>query len=151
MLHDPVIDLSPGAARRLSLVALAGLALGYPADAIIVDLPLFADRLIGGIKLIGLLATVVLFLDTPFRLVNAKDRALDDRLRHERDRALATSHRIVVPLLFAGFVYAYVAEALGWWLPAPRAAIDLLSAFAIFSMALPAIVLAWRRRPAFAA
>jgi hypothetical protein len=140
------IALSAPAARALSVVVFAALAAGFLAGAIWPDLDGPAFLVAGLARLAGLLGAVVLFLSGYGQQSQQPDSQLDERERDERNRAYMATHQIMLGLLFGFFIYATLARAAGWWLPQGEEAIDLLSAFAIWSMALPGAILAWRDR-----
>lgn len=138
------ITLRPAQARLLSILALGALGLGYLLDAIATDPSRAAFIAISAVKLFGLLGAILLFIDANGQRANAPDRLLDERERTERDRAFVRSHQIIVSGMFLAFLYTVPARPLGWWFPGLEDGIDLLSAYAIASMALPGIILAWR-------
>ncbi len=140
------IPLQAPRARALSVLVYSSLAVGYLADAAFPDLegPLFA--LTGVLKLTGLVGAAALFLSNYGQQSQMGDSALDERERDERNRAYVATHQIMLGCLFAFFIYGLVAEAAGLWRPQGEGALDMLSAFAIGSMALPGAILAWRDR-----
>lgn len=141
-----MIPLSPRAARGLCLLVYSALPLGYLADAILPDLEGAALVITGAVKLIGLIGSFVLFMSSYGQKSQQKDSLLDERERDERNRAYVATHRIMLALLFGFFLYSVAAKPLGWWLPDGESGFDMLSAFAIGSMSLPAAILAWRDR-----
>ncbi|WP_426163219.1 hypothetical protein [Sandarakinorhabdus sp. DWP1-3-1] len=142
--YRPVLRLKLRTARRLSIAALAALGIGYLGSAVLADPPRWLFVALGLLKIFGLVGAIALFIDSTGQHANAPDRLLDERQRHERDRAYVLSYQVIVVSMFAAFLYTIPAQALGWWLPQIAPAIDLLSAFAITSLALPGIILAWR-------
>ncbi|PZN92229.1 MAG: hypothetical protein DCF31_17010 [Alphaproteobacteria bacterium] len=142
--YRPVLRLKLRTARRLSVAVLLALGIGYLGGAIATDPPRWLFVGIGLLRIFGLIGAVALFVDSTGQHANAPDRLLDERQRHERDRAYVLSYQIMVISMFAAFLYTIPAQVLDWWLPQIPAAIDLLSAFGITSLALPGIILAWR-------
>lgn len=143
MTINPLLRLSMRTARALSVLVLVVMPIGYLGGAIWPDmaLPLF-----GILRLVGLFAALALFVDIRNQRVNAPDAMLDERERAERDSAYRTSHYAIVGTLFVALFYTVPAQLFGWWFPDREGAIDLLSAFAIASLALPGIIAAWRER-----
>jgi hypothetical protein len=143
MTIKPPLRLKLRTARALSLLVLVVMPVGYLGGAI---WPATAQPLFGLLRLIGLFAAVALFVDIRNQRVNAPDTMLDERERAERDSAYRASHYGIVGTMFVVLFYTIPAKALGWWFPDRDGAIDLLSAFAIASLALPGIITAWRER-----
>ncbi len=139
----PPLQISARTARALSVAVFASLVTGYGTAALGGVSP-FGLVVAGVFKIVGLLGAIALFVGSQGQQANAPDRLLDERQRGERDRAHVRAFHIVVAAMFAAFLYTIPARAAGWWLPGVDVAIDMLSAFAIFSMALPGVVLAWR-------
>jgi hypothetical protein len=143
MTINPPLRLKLRTARALSLLVLVVLPIGYLGGAMWPDM---AVPLFGILRLIGLFAAVALFVDIRNQRINAPDAMLDERERAERDSAYRASHYGIVGTMFVVLFYTIPAKALGWWFPDRDGAIDLLSAFAIASLALPGIIAAWRER-----
>ncbi len=139
-----LITLRPGQARALSVAVMAALGVGYLGDAVWGAASPTLALAFGLQKLFGLVGAIVLFLDSHGQEANAPDRLLDERQRAERDRAYVRAYQIIVTGMFAIFLYTIPAQSFGWWLPGIGKAIDMLSAYAIASLALPGIILAWR-------
>jgi hypothetical protein len=133
-------------ARALSLLVLVVMPIGYLGGAMWDDTEVFGWPLFTLLRLIGLFAAVFLFLDSRNQRINAPDTQLDERERAERDSAYRASHYGIVGTMFVVLFYTIPAKAFGWWFPDRDGAIDLLSAFAIASLALPGIITAWRER-----
>jgi hypothetical protein len=141
-----MIPLSAETARGLSVLVFLALPLGSFADAIWPEMPPGAHLAAGLVKLVGLLGAALLFLSTYGQKSQQPDSALDERERDERNRAYVATHQIMLASLFGFFIYATIARLAGWWLPSGETGFDLLSYFAIGSMALPGAILAWRDR-----
>jgi hypothetical protein len=146
MTKDFSIQMSPGGARLLTLLVYPALASGYLASAAWPALEGPAFGLVGLLKIGGLCGALVLFLSAFGQKSQQPDARLDERERDERNRAYVATHRIMLGLLFGFLIYGVLADLLGLWLPTGEGARDLLSAFAIGSMALPGAILAWRDR-----
>lgn len=146
MTSNPPLRLKLRTARLLSVVVLAGLGLGYLGGAMFPRVDGGVWHFFSVLRLIGLFGAVVLFVDVRNQQAQAPDAALDERQRAERDNAYLRAHQIIVGTLFVGLFYTVPATKLGWWLPDSEGAIDLLSGFAIASLGLPGMILAWRER-----
>lgn len=131
-------------ARALSLLVLVVMPLGYLGGAMWQKTAVFGRPLFTLMRLVGLFAAVALFMDIRNQRINAPDTQLDERERAERDSAYRASHYGIVGTMFVVLFYTIPAKAFGWWFPDRDGAIDLLSAFAIASLALPGIIAAWR-------
>lgn len=141
------LKLSLRSARILSIAVLAGIGIGYLGGAITAA----ADGTtpIGFVlmRIIGLFAAVALFIDRRGQMAQSSDALLDERERQQRDRAYVATHQIMVLTLFGFFIWSIIARFIDGWMPGQEQALDLLSGFAITSMALPGIILAWREQP----
>jgi hypothetical protein len=133
-------------ARALSLLVLVAMPLGYLGGAIRPDQDGGVWLPFALLRLVGLFAAVALFVDIRNQRAHAPDAQLDERERAERDSAYRASHQAIVGTMFVVLFYTIPAKALGWWFPERDGAIDLLSAFAIASLALPGIIAALRER-----
>jgi hypothetical protein len=142
---NPPLRLKLRTARALSLLVLVVMPIGYLGGAIWPEMA-HASPVFGILRLIGLFAAVFLFVNIRNQRINAPDTMLDERERAERDSAYRASHYGIVGTMFVVLFYTIPAKALGWWFPDRDGAIDLLSAFAIASLALPGIITAWRER-----
>ena len=140
------IVMAPPRARLLSVVAVTSLAVGYLGAALIAEPWGPADIALGVTKLIGLVSTILLFLSNYGQMSQRREAELDEREAQLRNRAYVLSHQIMVTLLFMAFFYVEAAAKLGWWLPVVDEVGNLITAFALGSMALPAAILAWRDR-----
>ncbi|MFN3592291.1 MAG: hypothetical protein ACK4TG_08895 [Thermaurantiacus sp.] len=137
------ITMSPSRARLLSLVVVGSLVVGYLADAIFAP---EAPALVLGfaaLKLVGLFGAILLFLSNFGQMSQRPESSLDEREVEIRNRAYVRTHHVMVACLFAAFFWMETANKLGWWLPSVSDAANLLTAFGISSMALPAAILAW--------
>ncbi|WP_313671606.1 hypothetical protein, partial [Sandarakinorhabdus sp.] len=81
------------------------------------------------------------------QLTQASDAMLDERERAMRDKSYVATHQIMVLTLFAFFLWSIIAKFIDGWMPGQEQALDLLAGFAITSLALPGIILAWREQP----
>jgi hypothetical protein len=144
MSINPPLRLKLRTARILSVVVLTGLGIGYLGGALMPDDDGGVRLGFAILRLVGLFAAVALFIDIRNQRVHAPDAQLDERERAERDSAHRASHYVIVGTMFVALFYSIPAKALGWWFPDRDGAIDLLSAFAIASLALPGIIAAWR-------
>ncbi len=133
-------------ARILSAMVLAALGIGFVGGAMFPDGDGGVQTGLAVLRLIGLLGAVALFIDVRNQQAHAPDAMLDERQRGERDSAYLRAHPMIVGTMFLVLFYTVPATRLGWWLPDGDGAIDLLSAFAIASLALPGMILAWRER-----
>lgn len=141
------IMMSPGRARLLSMVAISALFGGYLGSAIVGKEPGPFDIGMSILKLTGLVSTIILFLSNYGQMSQRKESQLDEREAQIRNRAYVLTHQIMVVLAFIAFFWLESAHKLGWWLPDPREAANLITAYALGSMALPAAILAWRDTP----
>lgn len=141
------IPLSAPAARALSLLVYAALLLGHLGVAIGVPEPRMAALAVGLLKLAGLLGALILFLSGYGQLSQRAEHDFDEREIAIRNRAYVLTHQIMVGTLLAGFLWVRLADRLGWWLTGASHTADIITAFALGSMALPAAILAWRDRP----
>jgi hypothetical protein len=145
---NPPLRLSLRTARILSVAVLGGIGIGYLGGAIMADPDGTTPIAFVFIKLIGLFSAVALFIEGRGQMTQASDAQLDERERQQRDKAYVTTHQIMVMALFGFFLWSILAKFIDGWMPGREAALDLLSGFAITSMALPGIILAWREQPA---
>jgi hypothetical protein len=141
------IRLPVHAARALSVFVYAALLLGNLGVAVGVPEPRIAALAVSLLKIAGLLGALVLFLSSYGQLSQKAERELDEREVAIRNRAYVLTHQIMVGVLLAGFLWVTLADKFGWWLPGASRTADLITAFAMGSMALPAAILAWRDRP----
>lgn len=141
------LRLSAPAARALSLLVYAALALGNLGVAIGDAQPKRVALVIALLKIGGLLGAVALFLSSYGQLSQRAERELDEREVAIRNRAYVLTHQIMIAVLFAGFFWVTLADRFGWWLPGASRTADLITAFGLGAMALPAAILAWRDRP----
>lgn len=135
----PALNLDLRAARFLSVLVPATLAVGYIGGAVQPDVQAFSV-----LHFLGLVAAVLLFVDVRAQTAHAPDRLLDKRERWQRDSAFRATHQIMTGTLFVAFLYTLPARMLGWWMPSIDDAIDFISAFAIVATAFPGMILAWR-------
>jgi cytochrome bd-type quinol oxidase subunit 2 len=141
------IPMRPRTARALSVGVVAALIGGYlgaavhPAPAPAIDIGLAV------LKLGGLVGAMVLFLSNYGQMSQRAERDLDEREVAVRNRAYVLTHQIMVITLFLAFFWVDMADRFGWWLPPVGEVGNLITAFALSSMALPAAILAWRDRP----
>ena len=144
---NPPLKLSLRTARILSLLVLGGIAIGYLGGAIFAAPD--GDTPIGfvGLRLIGLFSAVALFIEGRGQLTQASDAMLDERERTMRDKSYVATHQIMVLAMFGFFMWSILAKFIDGWMPGQEQALDLLSGFAITSMALPGIILAGREQP----
>lgn len=140
------IMMTPGQARLLSMAALGALATGFLGEALLGDPDSPLDLFLAAVRLAGLIATITLFLSNYGQMTQRKEAELDEREAQLRNRAYVLTHQIMISIVFLAFFYIEAATKLGWWLPALDAVANLLTAFGLGSMALPAAILAWRDR-----
>ncbi|WP_448580190.1 hypothetical protein [Thermaurantiacus sp.] len=140
------VRLSVAAARGLSIFVYAALLLGNFGVAVGVPEPRIAALAVSLLKIAGLLGALILFLSSYGQLSQKAEADLDEREVAIRNRAYVLTHQIMVAVLFLGFLWVTLADKLGWWLPGASDAADLITAFGLGSMALPAAILAWRDR-----
>lgn len=122
----------------------ASLSVGYLGAALIGDVSGSADLGLSILRMIGLVSTLLLFLSIYGQLSQRSEAELDEREVQLRNRAYVLTHQVMVGFLFLAFFYFEAAAKLDWWLPAADQVGNLISAFALGSMALPAAILAWR-------
>lgn len=145
---NPPLRLSLRTARILSLLVLGGIGIGYLGGAIMAEPDGTTPIAFVFIRLIGLFSAVALFIEGRGQMTQASDAQLDERERQQRDKAYVATHQIMVTALFGFLLWSILAKFVDGWMPGREAALDLLSGFAITSMALPGIILAWREQPA---
>ena len=144
---NPPLKLSLRTARMLSLLVLGGIGIGYLGGAIFAESDGSAPIGFTLVRLVGLISAVMLFIEGRGQLTQASDAMLDERERTMRDKSYVATHQIMVLALFGFFLWSIVAKFIDGWMPGQEQALDLLSGFAITSMALPGIILAWREQP----
>jgi len=144
---NPPLRLSLRTARILSVAVLGGIGIGYLGGAIMADPDGTTPIAFVFIRLIGLFSAVALFIEGRGQMTQANDAQLDERERQQRDKAYVATHQIMVTALFGFLLWSILAKFIDGWMPGREAALDLLSGFAITSMALPGIILAWREQP----
>jgi fucose permease len=140
------ILMTPGQARLLSVAAIGSLAVGFLGEAVLGEPGNPLDLFLTALRLAGLLSTITLFLSNYGQMTQRREAELDEREAQLRNRAYVLTHQIMVTLLFGAFFYLEAATKLGWWLPSLDQAADMITAFGLSSMALPAAILAWRDR-----
>jgi hypothetical protein len=141
------LKLSLRTSRILSLLVLGGIGLGYLGGAVFAEADGSTPIGFVLVRLIGLFSAVALFIEGRGQLAQANDAMLDERERALRDKSYVATHQIMVLVMFGFFLWSIIAKFINGWMPGQQAALDLLSGFAISSMALPGIILAWRERP----
>ena len=140
-----VLRMKPQTARGLSLFVVAAVAAGYFGEVVLPDAPRATGLLLGGLKIIGLVGAIVLFLSTWGQQAMAGDDLIDERQQRERDRAFTLSHRWMVMTAIFAFFYVDLSKKLGLPLPErTRDAADLINVYILLSLALPGIILAWQ-------
>ena len=141
------LKLSLRSARILSVLIVASLGIGYLGGAVAAgadgDQPVIFTLL----RLLGLFSALALFIETRGQMAQASDAMLDERERALRDRSHVATHQIMVAVMFGFFLWSILARFTGGWMPDQEQALDLLSGFAITSLALPCIIMAWRELP----
>ena len=140
------IVMAPHRARLLSVLVVASLFLGYLGGAAVDDAGP-ADLAFSVAKLVGLLGAILLFLTNYGQMSQRPEARLDEREAQIRNRAYVLTHQLMVGCLFVAFFWTSLAGKLNLWLPDADGASDLITAFAMSSMALPGAILAWRDRP----
>lgn len=143
---DAPLRLPLRTARGLAVLVPLALAIGYVGGAAFATVEDGVPLAFSLIRLLGLLGAIFLFLDVRGQRANAADAMLDERERADRDRAYVVTHRVMIAVLLAAFLYMLAARATGWRVPDAEGIMDLISAFAIGSMALPGMILAWREQ-----
>lgn len=143
----PPLRLSLRTSRLLSLLVLGGISIGYLGGAIFAQPDGTTPIGFVAVRLIGLFSAVTLFIEGRGQLTQASDAVLDERERALRDKAYVGTHQIMILSMFGFFIWSIIAKFIDGWMPGQEAALDLLSGFAITSMALPGIILAWRELP----
>lgn len=141
------LKLSLRTARILSVAVLGGIGIGYLGGAIMAEPDGSAPIGFVFLRLIGLFSAVALFIEGRGQMTQASDAMLDERERALRDKAYVGTHQIMVLTLFAFFIWSILAKFINGWMPGQEQALDLLAGFAISSLALPGIILAWREVP----
>lgn len=141
------LKLSLRTARILSVAVLGGIGIGYLGGAVMAEADGTAPIFFVFLRLIGLFSAVALFIEGRGQMSQASDAMLDERERALRDKAYVATHQIMVLTLFGFFIWSIIAKFINGWMPGQGQALDLLSGFAISSMALPGIILAWREMP----
>jgi F0F1-type ATP synthase assembly protein I len=141
------LKLSLRTARILSVAVLAGIGIGYLGGAIMAEPDGTAPIGFVFLRLIGLFSAVALFIEGRGQLTQSSDAMLDERERALRDKAYVGTHQIMIICMFGFFIWSILAKLIDGWMPGQEQALDLLSGFAIGSMALPGIMLAWRETP----
>jgi hypothetical protein len=141
------LKLSLRTARILSVAVLGGIGIGYLGGAILAAPDGDTPIVFVGLRLIGLFSAVALFIEGRGQLTQASDAMLDERERAMRDKSYVATHQIMVLTLFAFFLWSIIAKFIDGWMPGQEQALDLLAGFAITSLALPGIILAWREQP----
>ncbi|WP_017668419.1 hypothetical protein [Sandarakinorhabdus sp. AAP62] len=143
---NPPLRLSLRTARFLSLLVLGGIGIGYLGGAVFAAPDGTTPMGFLGLRLIGLFSAVALFIEGRGQLTQASDAMLDERERALRDKSYVATHQIMIMALFGFFLWSILAKFIDGWMPGREQALDLLSGFAITSMALPGIILAWGER-----
>jgi hypothetical protein len=126
---------------------LGGIGIGYLGGAVMAEPDGTAPIGFVFLRLIGLFSAVALFIEGRGQMSQASDAMLDERERALRDKAYVGTHQIMVLTLFGFFIWSIIAKFINGWMPGQEQALDLLAGFAITSLALPGIILAWREVP----
>jgi hypothetical protein len=142
--RDFQIMMPASRARALSVVVILSLLVGYIGMAALTLEPGPLDIALTIVKLVGLTGAILLFLSNYGQMSQRPESRLDEREAQIRNRAYVLTHQMMVCALFAAFFWVEAAGKLGWWLPDARAAAEMITAYAMASMALPAAILAWR-------
>lgn len=141
------LKLGLRSARILSVLLVVGLGIGYLGGAIASgpdgDRPVLFTLL----RLLGLCSALALFIEARGQMAQASDAMLDERERALRDQSYRLTHQIMVAVMFGFFLWSILARLIDGWMPDQEQALDLFSGFAIASMALPGIIMAWRELP----
>ncbi|WP_156256302.1 hypothetical protein [Sandarakinorhabdus oryzae] len=145
---NPPLRLSLRTSRLLSLLVLGGIGIGYLGGAIFAGPDGSTPIGFVAVRLIGLFSAVALFIEGRGQMAQAHDAMLDERERALRDKSYVATHQFMILALFGSFLWSIVAKFIDGWMPGQEQALDLLSGFAITSMALPGIILAWREQAA---
>ncbi len=140
------IPMRAATARWLSVLVLVALLIGYLGEAVLPSPGQGALVFLILLRLVGLVGAILLFLSSYGQLSQRAERDLDEREAQFRNRAYVLTHQIMVVALFLAFFWVEISTKLGWWLPPAREVGNLITAFALSSMALPAAILAWRDR-----
>jgi cytochrome bd-type quinol oxidase subunit 2 len=140
------IPMRAGTARALSVGVVVALVAGYLGAAAVSEPAPALDIGLAVLKLAGLVGAILLFLSSYGQMSQRAERELDEREVAVRNRAYVLTHQMMVIALFIAFFWVESAAKLGLWLPAPDELGNLITAFALSSMALPAAILAWRDR-----
>ena len=146
-LYGP-LQLSLRTSRILSLCVLVGIGIGYPLGALFMGPDGNPPIQLMPLHLVGLFSAVALFVDGRGMMTAGVTAKLDERERAMRDRAYVSTHQIMVLIMFGFCFWSILAPFIDGWMPGRAQAHELLTGFALVSMALPGIILAWREQPA---
>ncbi len=134
------LSMSARTARQLSIAVMIALVASYGVTMLAPDLPRWAELMSGAAKITALFGAILLFL----RDHGDKQQA-DDSLRKERERARAQTHQIMIGVLLLAIIYLQIVPRLGGWTPEFPDFVEGLTVYTLLSMALPTIILAFRR------
>ena len=138
------LKLSQRSVRILSVLAMAGLAIGFVVGAFFADPRGNMPSLFNVIRQVGLISAIVLFLDSRGRLSELDDGRLDERERGIRNRAYITTYKIVVGCLFGIILLLTMVSHMPL---RQERVLGILLGLAFMVMLLPRVIIAWREPP----
>ena len=141
------ILLSPRGAKALSVVAIGALYGWFFLKLLLVGEQPALQLAVGVLALVGMVASIVMFLCTYSFVANAPDKYLDEREIGDRNAAYMRAYVYVVSMLLVAYIGSDLVGKVYGNLQVSSAMVTNFLNVAFFTcLIMPATVLAWRDR-----
>ena len=136
------IALKPWSAKLLSVVALGGMYSWFGLKFFLTEERPVLGLVVGALALVGIIASITLFLCTYSYIANAPERDIDERELSQRNAAYFRAYQYAVVVLLLGSIGNEVAERYEYTISSAVFGNYLLLCFITFFI-FPTTVLVW--------
>ena len=114
LIRSNYIALTPRSAKFLSVVAIGAMYAWFTLKLFLASDRVFLSLTVGCLALIGMIASMTLFLCTYSYIANAPEHGIDERELSQRNEAYFRAYQYAVSVLLVGSIGSEAAEHYGY-------------------------------------